>query len=255
MLGRLRVLFDLPTRNPKDRPKTFLISVEIDGETQEIEIPVEDHPSVPVIFPVFQMPGLLRGIPPSDIFDGATGYPALPNLEDNEARIKRIRDRFGKPIKVHVEGTTPIGPFVRLIAKFAHAQAVALFGINSFEPLLPGIILGTDSNTAFLVGGYPKNEALKEFRPDGTHKIQFALIDLKRSESDMNTGIKMTVSEVPYLVGLVHLFQHLDSPTYAAVVGIPGETLKKELREAEVHRENYSLSFALPSPDVMAPSS
>lgn len=237
MLGRLRILFNLPTRNPADRPTFLPVNVEVDGAVQEIAVPVEDHPSVPVLFPVFQLPRLLRGLPPSDTFDGTSEITLLPYLADNEQRLQRIRQRFGKPVNVHTEGHTPVGPFVRLLAKFAHAQAVAEFGLSSFDAFLPSIILGTDTNTAFVIGGYENAEALANAPVvEGAHRILFGLTHGQYRDGDK----VLEDTKSTYLIAIVQLFRQLGTPAYLVVVGIPGKALVDELSAATFHREDWT---------------
>ena len=90
--------------------------------------------------------------------------------------------------------------FSRLLAKIAHCYAVAEYGLNNFEPLLPDLILGKPSPLGHLVG----DGFLEEPPEDFLHQIKL---------------ITMRVFEAYFLVAEIRLFANLGAPRYRVAVG------------------------------------
>ena len=111
--------------------------------------------------------------------------------------------------------------FMRLLAKIAHGAAIANFGLDTFEPLLPDYILGRDKSLSHVIGGTNDKFILKNptvFGPKDA--VQFHV--LKQGVSSFN-GIS-------YVVCRIQLFSFLRSPPYEVIVGKPSDDL---LRQAE----------------------
>lgn len=87
------------------------------------------------------------------------GYLLGTSLAEQSMNIVVIetlsfRERFGSlPRSAFVQWYVDSKPFGRMLAKIAHSYAVAVLGINGFDPFLPGIVLGTDPNIFHYVGG------------------------------------------------------------------------------------------------------
>jgi hypothetical protein len=230
IFGNLRLLFDLPTRQKDQRPKELPLEIEVDGDIRTIMVPVADYPAVPIMFPIFDAPGILRGERPTNIFSNARCLPVLAHVPDNEARLKRLRERIGKPLKAKVEGHTAIGPFVRMLAKIAHSNAVAEFGLGSFKPLLPDIILGHSDHTPHFVGCIETIPAMLEPQfSDGTHRLFFSTSVV---EFNIVEDGRLRVFQEEYLCAAIRLFKDMSSPTYLVVIGIPNPELTQQLKDA-----------------------
>lgn len=90
------------------------------------------------------------------------------------------------------------GYFMRLLAKTAHALAVAKYGLGAFKPLLPDVILRPGLNN--VVGG-----EFRDYPPDP--HLHNAI--LKHVNAQGRT----------YLVADIRLFAKLGAPLYSVVVG------------------------------------
>lgn len=229
MLGKMRVLFSIPTRNKKERPTEFEMEISVDGVVRTATIDVADCPSLPIVFPVFELPGILRGEENCGVIRNLNTYTAWPHMPDNEERLARLRKKFGGSFELLIEAETPIGPFIRMLAKIAHAQAVAEYGYESFKPMLRELILGDFNSAASLVGTQPLTEVMdSEDYPEGAHQISLGLVNLRKT-SRYNQSVDR------YLCASIRLFKDLKTPLYMVIVGVPSESLARKL-EVPSHR-------------------
>mgnify|MGYP003658665161 CR=1 FL=1 len=140
MFGRLRLLTHGPTRNKKQRPTELPLHIEIDGVGQTISVAINDYPATAVAFPVFEPPDIITLAPTGQkTIKGSVSFVMVP-VPDNDARLRRLRDRVGKPFSLKIDGDTPIFPFAKLLAKIAHAGAIGEYGLGSFQPFLTDFI-------------------------------------------------------------------------------------------------------------------
>jgi len=227
MFGKLRILFNLPTQHKGQRPTELPLEIQLDGRIQTIMLPISDYPAVPIIFPIFNPPGILCGVSPTEVFWNSRTFPVFPNLLDNKARLARLRAKIGRPFNLSLRYQTPIGPFTRMLAKIAHANAVAEFGIDGFDRLLPPIILGESKCTPHYVGCIDAMPAMAspEFA-DGTHRLFFSLatVEIKNKSGSI-------VSRTTYLGAAIRLFKDMGSPTYFVVIGTPSRDTLQSLEE------------------------
>jgi hypothetical protein len=95
-------------------------------------------------------------------------------------------------------------------------MAVARFGLDSFKPFLPDVILGKDTNIAYYIGGdKPPTQAHDPRRPDQSVTVTEHSISLEVG----NIGNKML------LVARIRLFISSGSPSYTVVVGEPSQSI------------------------------
>ena len=224
MFGKLRILFNLPTQHKKQRPTELPVEIVIGGNERIISVPIADCPSVPVGFPVFDKPGIMRGGKPGEPFRRASIKPVLPYIADNNERIARLFARFQEPINFRVRSRLSIGPFVRMLAKIAHSFAVAEFGADSFEYMLPDVILGKRADS-FLIGcdeGFSILNGL-EYK-DVMHSLNFSKLEFVSKKE----GAPEVILE-QYLAAIIRLFKNLDTPTYYVIIGIPGPKVLEAL--------------------------
>jgi hypothetical protein len=107
--------------------------------------------------------------------------------------------RFGSPGSMrHVDAVK----FARMIAKIAHAEAVASLGISGFRPLLCDFIIGKDNKWTMWVGHCP--EKIEKLPSNPAVSVQ--LYYLRPPREDL-------------LLGRVRLFEALGGPIYDVVVG------------------------------------
>jgi hypothetical protein len=188
--GAARLRFNLPTRRPKRRPKTWTYKVtKKDGTTHNIQIPASDIPIALIgITTEPAKPDILSGVEPSDRF---TGTEWVKYNVDEMRKFAEDGDlvEIGK-----------LNPFVlaRMIAKIAHAMAWADYR-NEFRPLLPDVILGKSPNIFHFVGG----SASPTEDTQAVHNLQ----------------IRWLEGETDYLVAYVRLFCAFGTPDYMVVIG------------------------------------
>lgn len=245
MFGKFRIIFNLPTGHKKKRPTELDLELEIDGKPETIEVPIEDYPTVPILFPVFLPPGILRGVDPTNVFGGMEVYPAMPFLPDNDARLKRIRERIGKLAQVKWSSEIHLGPFTRMLAKIAHSHAVAEFGPDSFEPFLPDIILGRSEHISHFVGCIKELRGLKlpQKFEDGTHRLLFAL-----ARAALINPEGKIISDRTFLAAAIQLFKDLETPIYAVVIGIPDAAVVRSLEETALPEAQIWSAGIAPDP-------
>ena len=98
-------------------------------------VPINDHPSSIVMFE-FGLTGITLGFPETGKFD--VKISLVPVVTDFWERVRRTRSQ----VFSNDGGASP-QYFARMLAKIAHAYAVAEIGADKFTPLLLDQILGT----------------------------------------------------------------------------------------------------------------
>jgi hypothetical protein len=154
------------------------------------KLPPTEFPLIFYTF-VFTTPGILIGRDPS----ASVPYDAWGKV--NEEDFRKQAPGHGEGFRA---GPEIPGALARMIAKIAHAYAVAELGEKSFNPLLRGLIRGERQNPFHLVGGeLAVPEATEHF-----HEI----------------GLEATcVGNVDYLIANIRLFAFIGAPQYRVVVG------------------------------------
>ncbi len=149
---RSRHLF--PTRRPNERQSDFEVRyVFPDDSFIDERLPIEQYPSVL----------LALRLPPPGIMTGQSPTSARPAIEvdvigDGE-EIRKVQQRHPAAVGWYLTDAWAQNPelmawpFVRMLAKIAHVWLHKIVRLEVHEPLLNGIILGTDQNISYLVGG------------------------------------------------------------------------------------------------------
>jgi hypothetical protein len=163
----------------------------------------------------FGAPGILLGSPPEGAF--AHEHAWIWYSFEIKERVERLRRPGDKAWAVRLRFKPDI--FARVLAKIAHTTAIAHFGIDSFRPLLPGVILGTDKNVPYLVGGYAPptdpDPPLAAGRHNVSHQMAMCIV---RNDSGHHL-----------LFATIRLFPFTGAPTYSVVVGEPGRRILDQL--------------------------
>jgi len=158
-LGTFRARTEAPTRRPKKRVTTVEVKAlrisaqtkETIGEVATFKLPIGDFPRT---FTALKLPppGLMLGQPPSrDVI--SSSVPLFDPEEMHTFFEKHLPPAApGEGVALEI-GKVNKSAFIRMIAKIAHAYAVAEEGADAFVPLLPDIILGRADTYAYLVGG------------------------------------------------------------------------------------------------------
>jgi len=191
MLGHFRHHIGFPSsQRLRQLPLTTVTSA---GRLIEVrDVAVEDHPALFAV-PVFGPPGILSGTLGTDLCD-SWGYVCNPNAVRNTPAGTSV-------------GVTEFNAmtYARMLAKIAHAFAVADAGLHAFDPLLPDFILGKSStHVALLVGCLERD---KPAEPDVLHRVRL-------EDAILGNGRR-------YLVANIRLFAKFGAPQYHVVVGTP----------------------------------
>ncbi len=137
-------------KKKKRVPTTLPLKVSINGTVVTKAVPPKEYPAM-VVTLLFDTPEILLGLDPVDkVLSGGVAAGMLPT--------------FGELMKEHLaQGTVTIEPprksatstqLGRMLAKIAHAYAVAELGTKGFNAVLQPIILGVDTrHLAYYIGG------------------------------------------------------------------------------------------------------
>jgi hypothetical protein len=196
MLGRFRIQMELPTRRPGERPKAPALEiVRADGLHESKPLPIEEHPITCVGFD-WAAPRLLDGKPPINTFEGRL------IVRYAGADLDLLKHAEGKGDKVKL-GTFGMTIFARMLAKIGHSYAIAHVPPNSFEPMLPALILGkADHDASYLVGGDKSG-----WQPKSVPCLHSVYLQ------DCISG------GVTYTLARITLFEIVGMPRYHVVVG------------------------------------
>jgi hypothetical protein len=141
-----RTHFQLPSYRKKMRPTRLPITLNFGTHREKRYIPVGDHPNV-LAKPRLPNAGITIGLPcgpPLRVIE----YMLFGDQGDIVSKMRRLGIRAAV-----VEGYFRLDIFAQMLAKIAHAFAVAELGFNGFEHFLPDLILGRNQSLAgYLVG-------------------------------------------------------------------------------------------------------
>ena len=143
----LRTKENFPTRDKKDRPKSFKATIiKADNSRETINVPVSIYPTLyPIILP--PQPGIL-----SATKNGKTNYETKVILAGNQDEMHAFAAAYPDAVEFEFNWNLSLVALLRVLAKIAHSYIVACYGIIGYTPLLPSIILGKQ-DPAYLVGG------------------------------------------------------------------------------------------------------
>ena len=203
MYGPLRLLYDLPTRRTKKRPKELPLKVKFSPDEKEHQIIMVDQKKYPflITFPYFETPGFINGYqinqsggPKSKRFwiRGASPYFSFERL--NQKLLLELN-----AYEIFPESKAEVPAFCKLLAKIAHGYAVAKIGFSNFEAALKTFII-TDklSHCMHYIGSAGYDE------PPGNSLHELAILDFRSTNA---------------ILVKIRLLCKLGTPTYIVVVG------------------------------------
>lgn len=202
MFGPLRMLYDLPTRRKADRPSTLPLKVKrsANDDWTELMVDREEYPFL-VLFPHLSGPTLLTGRAVNE--QGAkAGRFWIRGASESTGFMPHLETLCQK-LGVHSVMPTAearVEEFCLMLAKIAHAFAVAECREELVEPMLPRMILERDfSRRAQLMGS-----------------IKLLGRDDPRSRLH---DITIIDNEEGWVSVVVQLLAPMDTPTYLVHVG------------------------------------
>jgi hypothetical protein len=206
MYGPLRLLYELPTRRRKKRPKTLPLKVKRTAKDQwsYIEVEQEKYPFL-ILFPYFSMPEILsKGVDlackgaATDRFWIRGASPSYIFKDLLEQLVHELGVYSIKP-----EGKAQVSECCQMLAKIGHAFAVAELGIDSFHPfLIPHIIRSELSDCDKFIGGRGEDEVVS---------------------SELHELSLVGGPDHEFVVVRIRLLARLGTPTYFLVVGATGQ--------------------------------
>ena len=205
IIGPLRMLYDMPSRRKKERPKHLPLKVKYPTST-DWETAYVDRSICPflVSLPIYPLPDAITG----EVSEGERGAASgsfwirgAAFWRNKDAHLQWLCEALGA-VSVMPTATVNTEPFCLMLAKIAHSFAVAELGLHGFRPFLTEMIRNRDtSNRAHVIGGGQGNEA-------ASAKLHDLEID---STIDANPGL---------VVVRVRVLGVLETPTYHVVAGL-----------------------------------
>lgn len=204
MLGPLRMYYSMPSRRKKERPATLPLKVKLtpDAEFSFVDVAREIYPFL-ILFPNLAMPDELTG----NVTEGERGakvntlWIRAASFQDGiMPHLEKLARHLGVAyVEPRAHFIAP--PFFRMLAKIAHAFAVAEMGVEVFQPFLVPIILRDETaNSVQYIGGISGTEPAAE----GLHEL--ALVPQLGPSEDV-------------VAVRVRLLAPLETPTYFVAVG------------------------------------
>ena len=214
-----RTFQNLPTRRPKQRPKTYDLRNR-DGTV--IRVPASEYYG-PIPLYKFKRPRVLSGEPPVPN-DHAWSMDVFGTNKEAEMAL---RSKYPQWDRTHLFRPQPFH-FTRLLAKIGYSYATAEFGLDSF---LPGdvidVVLGKSEDYFRCVGGTdPTPHPGPEGEPPG-HWFRIQGVVRQRG-----------VGLVCHVVVKIRFFAKYQVPTYTVVVGEADLRNPQHLQKMEKRRVN-----------------
>jgi hypothetical protein len=149
IFGHHRIHKGVPTRHREERPSKLPARVLVRGIEHRLNLTIKDHPYF-LAMPIWDQPGMLRGLRPSLDFDGLSVH-LYYHIPDNIKDTLKLTD--GEMAEIRPDSKGDANQFGRAMAKIVYCNAIALYGYDGFEHLeLPDLILGEYPYVSFFVG-------------------------------------------------------------------------------------------------------
>lgn len=204
IIGPLRMLYNMPTRRKKERPQHLPLKVKYPSST-DWEVAYIDRSICPFLvgLPLYPLPDALTGVATTDDRSAATRSIWIRGAafrRNKDAHLQWLCKTLGA-VAVMPTATVHAEPFCLMLAKIAHAFAVAELGRAGFQPYLREMIRTRNlSSRAQYIGGGRGDEAASVT----LHELAF----------------DETVSSNPNVLAVrVRLLGVLEAPTYFVAVG------------------------------------
>jgi len=177
MFGKLRIALNAPSRRPHLRPETLPVHFKLGAYRHTVDVVSKDYPLIAFGLPEYDMPLRLTEEASAEFYK--VRWRTYHGLKRNAPALTYSA---GLEIPVHID---PVA-FNKLLAKIAHGFAVAEFGLDAFDWLLPPYILGTATDIFSVLGGTAPL-SLETFtnrptyRPRFTHRFTIGILDSLRT--------------------------------------------------------------------------
>lgn len=204
MLGPLRIYYDLPSRRRKERPEKLPLKVKRtpDADWSYIDVDQQIYPFL-VLFPLLDLPDELSGRTTAESRGAVVRQLWIRGASFRDGILPHLAALAAELQVAAIEPTAKFSApeFFRMLAKIAHAFAVAEMGIGSFAPFLIPIVRAADTaNCVQYIGGLREQEP----RTENLHELSF---------------VPPPVNRPDIIAVRVRLFATLETPTYHVAVG------------------------------------
>lgn len=195
MFGAFRAAHNMRTRRPKDRPTSYPITGEAEGNSFSVDVPVADYPLV-IMLPQLPPARFLRGLPDAETIEGNWW------VWHQKDKLDAVAIKAGFEEATVSPGECSPTKWSQMLAKIGHSAAIAHFGLGPFQPMAIDLALGRVDSINYLVGCW------EEPPPDTTelHTVGF------RFHNTNGT-----------IVADIRLFANLGAPSYHVVVGVKND--------------------------------
>jgi len=182
-LCALRSHLSLPSRKPHLRPDRYPLVLRKGTHSWKKKVRLSEHPGV-VRFVMFEPPGKVEGRPPEQKTFSVRFLTAFifPDMADRLARLgaDAAEDRV-------VMGAMSLA---RMLAKIAHAFAVAELGVDAFEKTyVTHLVLNDAPDWNYWVGGYDRG---RQVEARELHELRFL-----RRDQDLSVIVHLFVPYCP----------------------------------------------------------
>jgi hypothetical protein len=202
MYGPLRLLYGLPSRRKKKRPKALRLKVKRTPEEDwtYVDVEQEKYPFL-ILFPYFSMPRMISGESESECRGAATKRLWIRGASPGYI-FKELLERLTIELRVHSvmpEATAQVKEFCQMLAKIGYSFAVGELGIEAFKPFLIPHILR------------------KEL--DDCHKFVGSLGETEKATKELHEISMVDMAKEDLVVVRIRLLAKLETPTYYVVAG------------------------------------
>jgi hypothetical protein len=202
MYGPLRLLYDLPSRRRKKRPKALPLKIKrtAKDDWSYTEIEQEKYPFL-VLFPYLSMPKILSKSTDLKCRGAATDRFWIRGASPSYV-FKDLMEQLVHELGVYSimpEAKAQVHEFCQMLAKIAHAFAVAELGVDTFRPfLIPYIVRSDLSDCDKFIGGREEDEVVS---------------------SELHELSLIRSPDHKFVVVRIRLLARLSTPTYFLLVG------------------------------------
>ena len=191
MFKAARTRFKLASR--RRRPDTLPVAYVEGNKRWVVHVPVAEHPTL-LLIAADPPPRMLRDWFPPQVFEGYRVW-----VHGDGVNLGKAAASTPKSQSIEI-GTFNHVAFARMLAKTAHAFAVARWGLDGFAPLLTDLIREKTEDYADLVGGDPGQSP---YHPSA-YRMQLN---------------RRTIGGTEHGIVAIQLFARLGAPVFYVIVG------------------------------------
>jgi hypothetical protein len=200
MYGPLRLLYNLPSRRKKSRPRKLRLKVKHtpNDDWTYLDVEQERYPFL-ILFPQLSMPNMITG---ESVCHGAKAKKFWIRGASPSYVFKDLLQQLTVQLNVHAimpEAKAEVDKFCQMLAKIAYSFAVGELGSETFTPLVLPHILRKDL--------------------DDTDNFIGCLDEIEKATKNLHEISIVEMADKKLVVVRIRLLAKLETPTYYAVVG------------------------------------